>query len=249
MRSVLNLIATISLLCPVLSSASTQNDESIKVQVHLNDHIRRYTYSPKLSDVLAPVALQRDWFWPASALYKQQDQAAEQERNEVLAQLKLLTADGNGALSQALSRTSYFISSWSLATRLNVAIDYDLVRIRPQQNLGFDDGHYMLKLYPRPQNIEFWGAVDQVVSMPHSGVKTVAAYLPALNRSAYADMSYVLIIQPDGEIKRAGVESWNAQHIELMPGSSVFIPFASSLFQDLTPLNEAIARLARHRVK
>ena len=242
----------IMLLTQLFSAAALAQQHKVvevKVQVQLNDHIRRYAYTPKLSEVLAPIALQRDWYWPASALYKMPDEAAELERNRVLAQLNTLQADADANLAQAINRVSYFISSWPLASRVQVLLDYDAVRIKPELNLGFDDGSYLLKLSTRPQTVEFWGAVKQVLSMPHSAVKTVTDYLPALNLSAEADTSYVLIIQPDGAVNRVGVANWNERHAELMPGSSVFIPFASALFQDLTPLNEDIARLARHRVK
>ena len=242
----------IILLTPLFSAvalAQPYKPVDVKVQVQLNDHIRRYAYTPKLNEVLAPIALQRDWYWPASALYKLQDDKAELERNNILKQLDTLKADADGNFAQTINRVSYFIGSWPLASRITVFLDYDAVRIRPELNLGLDDGSYLLKLHTRPQTVEFWGAVKQVISMPHSGVKTVTDYLPALNLSADADNSYVLIIQPDGAVNRVGVASWNERHVELMPGSSVFIPFASSLFQDLTQLNEDIARLARHRVK
>jgi len=242
------IILLTQLLCTT-AIAQQQHKIDVKVQVQLNDQIRRYAYTPKLSEVLAPIALQRDWYWPASALYKAQDNTAELERKHVLAQLNVLTVDADNKLAQAINRLTYFIASWPLASRVPVLLDYDAVRIRPELNLGFDDGNYVLKLYTRPQTVEFWGATEQVISMPHSGVKAVADYLPALNLIANADTSYVLIIQPDGTVKHVGVASWNERHVELMPGSSVFIPYASTLFQNLTALNEDIARLARHRVK
>ena len=220
-----------------------------QVQIQLDDQIRVYKYTPKLSEVLAPVAFKREWYWPASALYSLDDVSAGQLQQQVLTQIETLKAQSDKPLMNALNRVGYFIGSWQLATRVSIAIDYDLARTRPEFNLGFDNGRYRLKLNSRPQHVEFWGAIAQVTSMPHSGAKTVTDYLQAIHRDAVAEQSYVLVIQPDGEILTVGVASWNAEHIELMPGSSVFIPFASSLWLDLTSLNKDIARLARHRVK
>lgn len=220
------------------------------VTVDINGQRWHYNEPPRLDTVLTPVALQQDWYWPAASLFSLSDTSAEAERQALLQQIEHVKARQGSELQEALTQLSYHIAGWQLATRRVLAINYDLARLDNRYNPAFDTGDYLLQLTTRPQTVRFWGAVDQVLTLPHAGVTPVTAYLPAIGRSSVADLSYVLIITPAGEVKQVGVASWNQQYTELLPGSSVYIPFAGGLLSgDLTKLNKDIAGLARHRVK
>lgn len=234
----------IFLLCVIAFSAYAD------VTVEINAQRWHYKEPPRLSTVLAPVALQQDWYWPAASLFSLSDTSAEAQRQAVQRDIEHVKALQNTQLQAALSQLSYHIAGWQLATRRPIAIDYNLARINNRYNPAFDTGDYLLQLTTRPQTVQFWGAVDQILTLPHAGVTPVIDYLPAIGRSSVADLSYVLIITPSGEVKQVGVASWNQQYIELMPGASVFVPFAGGLLSaDLMQLNKDIASLARHRVK
>lgn len=220
------------------------------VEVEINGKQWSYSQLPRLSTVIAPVALDKEWYWPATALFSLSDATAETQRQAVLAQIDALKADASPELAQALARLTDSITGWQLATRVDISIDYDLIRLNQQNNPGFDSGEYKLELSTRPDTVFFWGAVDQPMTLPHAGATAVAEYLPAVSRSDVADSGYVLVIAPDGQISTVGVAAWNKQPTELMPGASVYIPFAGGLLtSDLAKLNHDIAGLARHRVK
>jgi hypothetical protein len=220
------------------------------VTVDVNGQSWRYQQNPRLATILEPVALQQDWYWPAAALYNVSDNAAEQERQVLLQQLEKLTAGKNAELDSTLTKLSRYIAGWHLATRRELVINYDLARLENRFNPALDNGDYKLSLTTRPQTVQFWGAVEQVVTLAHSGVTQVVDYLPSVSRSRVAELDYVLVILPTGEVKQVGVASWNQQYTELMPGASVYIPFAGGLLSgDLMQLNKDIAGLARHRVK
>lgn len=220
------------------------------IKVEINGKQWSYSQPPRLDTVIAPVALDKEWYWPATALFSLSDATAETQRQVALAQINALKADASVELAQALTRLADLIAGWQLASRVDITIDYDLIRINQQNNPGFDTGEYKLELNTRPNSVYFWGAVDKPLVLPHAGAAAVAEYLPSVSRSKTADFSYVLVITPYGQVKKVGVAAWNTLSTELMPGSSVYIPFAGGLLtSDLAKLNHDIAGLARHRVK
>lgn len=228
----------------------------VPTAVNIDINTRSYTFEtkPRLAEVLAPIALEQDWYWPGSKLYRLdnpdgQVSAPEQLRSTVLQQLQAFSMSAEPAVQIELMALRYQVASWTLATRVLIPINYDLARAQAAFNPRFDAGAYKLQLVERPEQVHFWGAVTQRVTTPHSGATAIADYMAAIERSAAADGSTVYVIQPDGTVTKAGVASWNRQHIEAMPGAEVFIPFATEWFGvDIDSLNQNLLALALYRV-
>jgi hypothetical protein len=230
-------------------SNPTDSVDNAVVRVEINNSSYTFVTKPRVADVLAPVALQQNWYWPASTLYRLNSSGPQQQRQAVIQQLEALQRKAEPALQQEFAALQSQISSWQLAERILISVDYDLARAQPPFNPQFEPGAYKLQLVARPEQVQFWGAVVRPIAVAHSGVTAIASYLPAVERSAFADKSVVYVIQPDGSITEVGVAGWNHQHIEAMPGAQVFIPFAVGWFgKDIDTLNQNLLELALHRV-
>ena len=221
------------------------------VTVTINQQQYQFSGNPRLTEVLAPVALQQSWYWPAAALYQLNEPAPEQMRQDVLQQLAGLQtayADDNAMLT-TLVAISQQVQSWQLAKRVMRNIDYDAASIDPARNPRFDDGNYLLHLTPRPKQLYLFGALSNAGGITHQSATELAGYRSAINYLAAAAQHQIFLLQPDGNQQQAGVVSWNHVHVEPMPGSQLFVPIAAPLFdQQITALNQALLALAVHRV-
>jgi hypothetical protein len=203
-----------------------------------------------LDEVLQPVGLTSQWYWPAAKLYRLSVPELEQQRSAVLQLLEQLKRNLPVAVQSELTALQYQLKQWRLAKRVLIAIDYDRARIERSFNPRFEPGHFLLKLQKRPATIQFWGALQNTLTLNHRGVTAVADYVAALSYSELADTSEVYIIQPDGRVIKSGVASWNRQHIEAMPGAQIFVPFSTSWFtSDMRHLNDSLLDLSLHRVE
>lgn len=248
---------------------------NVSVTVEINNSTYVFDSEPRVSEVLARVALKQNWYWPASKLYrlektdlngfhlnetglnstsldtsKVKNHSPEELRATVLQQLAQLQQSAQPALQPQLTALQLQVTGWQLAKRVFIPIDYDLARAQAPFNPRFEPGIYKLQLVERPDSVVFWGAVAKTSTLVHRGATAVADYLPAIDRPAYADLSLAYIIQPDGKLIKTGVASWNRQHVEAMPGAQVYIPFASEWFgSELDNLNQNLLALALYRVE
>ncbi|WP_213999984.1 capsule biosynthesis GfcC family protein [Arsukibacterium sp.] len=249
---IFKIILTTGLLLVGQAEAVTLADatQSAAVRVEINNTTYPFDTKPRLATVLAPVALQQNWYWPGSRLYRLNSSEPEQLRTLVLQQIEDLKQSAKPALQSELAAVQLQIKSWQLAKRILIPIDYDLARAQAPFNPLFDAGDYKLQLVERPDQVLFWGAIPAPVTLPHKGAVAVGDYLSDIARTTSADKSTVFVINPDGSMLEVGVGAWNWQHTEVMPGGQVFIPFASSWFSaDMKQLNENLLALALHRVE
>lgn len=221
------------------------------VTVDINGNRYQFDANPRLHEVLAPVAVQSNWYWPAAALYQLNSDQPEQLRQQVLqqiAQLKQQNAADSDFFTtmESLERQ---LASWRLAKRITMPIDYDFARVRPEFNPRFENGVYLLQLKQRPASVYLFGAVSSAAAVPHRGAAPAADYLVSAQPTALADLSELMLLQPDGAVLNAGAAYWNHSPIEAMPGAQVFIPLQSQLFSSqLDILNKRLLELASHRV-
>lgn len=235
-----------TLLLPAMLIPTAVNSATVTVKINQKSY--SFTERPRLDEVLAPQALSQQWYWPASKLFLLNNQPALQ-RQQILQQLKTLTGQADDNLLPALAALQNELSGWQLGQRIPIRIDYDLARANIALNPRFEAGEYLLLLTERPAEVHFFGALRQSVTMEHRGATAVRDYLNDLALLPDADKAQVTIIQPDGVVLKAGVQSWNKQHIELMPGAMVYVPFAQGWFSaDFSKLNQQIPALAVHRM-
>lgn len=221
------------------------------VEVQINQLQFSYPEPVRLAQVLAPVSANSDWYWPASAIYKADDNRAEQMRSKLLNDISALKAqkDPSEATYKALSSIEQQVSAWTLATRVVRTVNYDAARLDPSKNPLLTDGRYMIRLMPRPDAVHLAGAVMRAGSYAHKSQVSTPDYLASIGMLDGAEHDFVYVVSPNGEVSRAGIAYWNGTYNQLMPGSQVIVPVFSSIFSpSLNKLNESLAQLAVHRV-
>lgn len=228
------------------------NSVQAEVTVQVNQQHFVFANEPRLVEVLNPVATQQNWYWPAATLYEIDNNELEQTRQDVLNQLAILAKaqlPKNVQLKLALEQLAADITTWTLARRLPIAIDYDLARIKAAANPQFTPGNYILRLALRSNIVHILGAVNYSQQVAHLPNADVSNYAAKLSRTDLADKDFVFIMQANGTVVKAPVAYWNKKHQEMMPGSQLFVPFKESLFApELSKLNQQIINLATNRV-
>lgn len=242
----------ICLICLLSFGYLACNSAKADVTVIVNQQQYVFANEPRLVEVLAPIAGQQNWYWPAAALYEVADNSLEDTRLLVLNQLSLLAekqGQNDRQLKLAIENLAADITKWRLANRLPIAIDYDLARIKSESNPQFTQGKYILRLAPRSKIVHVLGAVDYSQQIAHQPHTDISGYLTDVSFTKLADKNIVMLIQADGRVITAPAAYWNKTHQEVMPGSQLYVPFKQSLFTpELSKINQQILKLAVNRV-
>jgi hypothetical protein len=212
-----------------------------------------FTHEPQLTEVLAPIADQENWYWPSTALYQGEDINLEKMRQLLLNNLTTLITGyqkEQPKIALTLEQLQTTIASWHLARRLPIRIDYDLARIVVAANPQLPKGKYILDIALRMNTVLLFGAVNRTANVPHLPHADVSEYISRQTLTDLADKDYVILIQADGREMIAPIAYWNKTHQEVMPGSQIFVPFKQSLFHpEFTFINKQIMTLAQNRVQ
>lgn len=240
-------------MCSILLGCFTSNSVMASVTVTVNTEQYVFEHEPHLIEVLAPIANQKDWYWPSTALYRQDDSQLEKTRQLLLNSLSSLIVSyrkKNSAIAQSLEQLQNTIANWRLGRRLLISIDYDLARIVESKNPQLPHGKYILGLATRKDSVQLFGAVNKTINIPNMLHADVSEYIANQIRTDLAEKDFVTIIQADGRKITAPIAYWNKKHQEVMPGSQLFVPFKTSLFEPKFELiNKQIETLALNRLQ
>lgn len=219
-----------------------------EVKVTINQQTFDFAESPRLSEVLAPVALTNNWYWPAAKLFRLDTSHAETVREQVLMDIARISRFADRKQASILARLAAEIRYWKLAQRIILPIDYDLARINPAANPKFDAGAYHLLLSPRSEQILIFGAINRTLSLSHVGAMSAFEYLQFAALTASASKQELWLIQPNGHIVK--LAKLDALPVAPMPGAMIYVPFSTLLFStDMDKLNSSIIALAVNRVE
>ena len=219
-----------------------------KVSVQINQEIFNFPENPRLVEVLFPALAGKQWYWPASALYRLNSSRAENQRNQIIKKLESIQLSLNSENSIQVTYLIEQIKQWSLADRIDIPIDYDAAQLDSNSNPRFENGEYRLELKLRPTTANIFGLNKQTViidlsnsSCAHSSIQQLVAEL--------VNKDFAYIIQPNGVTKKIGIAYWNKGCTELMPGSQIYLPLPESQFSKKNRLlNEQIVALAKNRI-
>ncbi|MCF4009307.1 capsule biosynthesis GfcC family protein [Rheinheimera sp. UJ63] len=248
MKRLITKIILYVLALTVFTSTNLFSAEPV-VTVQLEHQIHEFSERPRLSEVLAHLPAETARYWPSSKLFLL-DTADVSEQLALFSSMStsLLRSEKEN-MQVVIAQLVNAISAWQFAKRIPITIDQDLVRVQRRFNPRFDSGNYKLVVSSRPTEIQFWGAIGQAKTISHQGSKSVSFYHKQLSLSSVADSSYVIVVQPNGEVLKVGVQLWNHTHYELMPGAQVIIPFKTGLFaKSLAEFNQLLVSLAVNRV-
>ncbi|KOR28319.1 hypothetical protein TI03_04990 [Achromatium sp. WMS1] len=236
----------------LLVLAVCSNVANTAVTVVINGTRYNYADTPRLEEVLAPVALNQPWYWPVSRLYRVDKATVEQKRTDVLSWINRLRRErqDDGQMQLALAQVHEHITNWQLAQFIPIQIDYDQARLHRNKNPRFTQGTYILNLAPRRNTLYVSGLVakEAVVAAPNSS-QCSGHYFNDMDKLSVANRDFVFVVQPDGVIKTLNIAYWNRECHTIMLGSQMIVPFKYELFSsELDQLNLAIVKLATYRI-
>lgn len=221
-----------------------------QVKVAVNDTTYIYQQNPRLSDVLAPVAFEQQWYWPSSKLYKDQSSSVEKVRRDAIFSISNFAKDKDLDLSQVLSQ----VESWKLADRIKIPINFEHARFSLDKNPLFENGNYNLILAKRSTKIHFFGAMAQEQVVSYVDNACLSDYIPQLKKLKNAEHSFVYLLpnysnNQDMLAIKAPVAYWNNQCVVPMPGSSIYVPLQENqMLRESARINQLIISLAQNRV-
>ncbi|QJP10958.1 capsule biosynthesis GfcC family protein [Pseudomonas multiresinivorans] len=97
---------------------------------------------------------------------------------------------------------------------------------------------------PRPATVRIIGAVSDNCELPFVPLQPAYRYAPQCPALDEADPDFLYLIQPDGQVTRLGVASWNReeQAAPPAPGAVMLVPLDAQEIKDSAPdLNRELA--------
>lgn len=210
-----------------------------------------FEQAPRLSDVLSYTAEDRHTYWPAAALFRQ-DEALSLQHQQFLAELLRLHSwfeqRGQLAFAEEVQLLHQDMAQWQVARRQPVRVHPDLARWQIHYNPRLDAGDYLLRYGPRAESI-FTGGLYHQTSLAYRPATPVSKYLDVSLFGRLADRNYIWVLSPSGDIQRVGIRAWNDEPVQVMPGSLLLVLFHEKrLPTGFRHLNQQLFELAKHRV-
>jgi hypothetical protein len=126
--------------------------------------------------------------------------------------------------------------------RQRAVLDPVAVEVGFAPNLRVSEGDQLI--YPaRPMSVRVLGAVAGPCTLAFQAMRAARDYLDECPAVAGADLDYVWLIQPDGQVTRLGIAPWNRETAAApAPGSTLLVPLRSDDLEPPTPeLNQQLA--------
>lgn len=241
MRLFLSTLFLLSIACQV-----SAKDSDVNVQI--NDKIYHFVSSPRLTNVLEPIAFEKQWYWSNAKLFNLDSADINALRDRLIISLDNIQKS-SGKNTNAYSQLAQQVKSWKLAHRINIRIDYDLARYTLKNNPIFESGNYMLALTERPKEIKIFGAVSKVLNKDYQNNTCIHDVLNHVDFNDDADKSIVYLIEPLGAVQKAPIAYWNKNCVIPKPGSMIYVPLQEDqIFKQNSELNQAIVHLAKNRI-
>lgn len=194
----------------------------------------------------------RTW-WPGTVIAERRATAVVvQQQQQLLARLTALSSelrqDNDTELAESVDRVKSQIAGMRVTGRQFTPLDPDWIRLHKEDNRTLS-GEYGLYTLPRPTSVHVYGVITPSGSQPFQVSRDAHDYLQTHQRLSGAERSEAWVIMPDGKSQLAPVAYWNRRHVELAPGSTLFVGFRSwalpSAYRDV---NEKIVSLLTHRI-
>ncbi|MEN3261234.1 capsule biosynthesis GfcC family protein [Sodalis endosymbiont of Spalangia cameroni] len=201
---------------------------------------------------LRPELNGRTW-WPGTVIAERGASGVQQQvQQQCLARLSAfsaeLRADNNGELADSVDRVRAQLAAMRVTGRQFVSLDPDWIRLHSEANRRLS-GDYSVYTLSRPTSVLVVGVTTPAGPQPYQPGRDVVEYLQTHQRLSGAEKNVAWVIAPDGKTEEVPVAYWNHRHVEVAPGSIIYVGFSSwSLPRAYRDLNEQIISLLTHRI-
>ena len=235
-----SLLAAVALLTAGSALADSQ------VTVHGQNNLQ-IDHAQNLAQLLTNPALQ-SW-WPGTVIAERGATAvAQQQQKQLLEDLRRWQANSSEALAGTIGAVIHQLSALQVAGRQFTSLDPDWVRLRPEANRTLQ-GSYDLYTVPQPTQVLVLGALENPGKESWQPGRTVRDYLEGHDRLSGGERSVASVITPSGQILQVPIAYWNQRHIEVQPGSIIWLGFTSwSLPWGQADLNARMLSLLTQRI-
>jgi len=151
-------------------------------------------------------------------------------------------AAGRDGRADIAARIYRQVQALPVTGRQRAVLDPVAVEVGFAPNLRVSEGDQLI--YPaRPASVRVLGAVAAPCTLAFQPMRAARDYLDECPAVAGADLDYVWLIQPDGQVTRLGIAPWNREAgAAPAPGSTLLVPLRSDDLEPPTPeLNQQLA--------
>ncbi|MCD9464085.1 hypothetical protein CJF25_14010 [Photobacterium phosphoreum] len=222
---------------------SPQGNNSQKINIEYSEPIRLLTLIKDAKEI-RQAKKTSSTYWLGSSLSKL---IQPQKKQALIKNLKQLSIkhERSQPLSISFSNNAQWVEKNIHNTRIITPIDIDKVRLNKNHNPLLKGG-YKLTLANRPNNILILGAINKPQKLLWYPRKSASYYLQKIALIDDADKSNVIVIQPDGIKTNHPIAYWNNQHINISPGSIIYVNY-KSLLHDYSILNNMLSSILINR--
>ncbi|MEG3129468.1 capsule biosynthesis GfcC family protein [Pantoea cypripedii] len=243
MKKITSLLAGLALF----TAGNALADSQVIVHDGQNRATLQIDHAQNLSQLVTNPAI-HTW-WPGTVIAERGATAvAKQQQQQLLADLRAWQADNSGDRAAAIGAVIQQLSAMPVTGRQFTPLDPDWVRLRPGANRSLL-GNYDLYTLAPPTQVLVLGALENPGKVLWQPGRTVRDYLDDHDRLSGGDRSFATVIAPSGQTRQVPIAYWNQRHVEVEPGSIIWLGFSSwSLPWGQSDLNDRMISVLTHRI-
>jgi len=163
--------------------------------------------------------------YPPGLLWQVPAEQASQARTQQELLATLAVAPNLNVLPDRRKRMADWIGSLPVTGRVPIALPNPRwLQAHPSSDPRLDADH-VLSLPARPHTVTVIRGTGERCTLPHRSGAEIPAYLAACQADLASRVDIAWIVQPDGQVQRYGVASWNRQaQGEPAPGAAIWAP-------------------------
>ncbi|MEB6223997.1 capsule biosynthesis GfcC family protein [Pantoea anthophila] len=245
MKKITFLLAGLSLL----STAGAQATAQVIVHAPHNGGQAELSQIVDLAQLVTLPPLQANTDWRRTFIAERGASAvAQQHYQQTLGELRAWRADSSGDRAAAIDEVIRQLSAIRVTGRQFTSLDPDWVRLHPADNRRLE-GSYDLWLQTPSDSVLLLGALSGAGKVSWQPGKSVCDYLEGHSLLSGAERNFVTVIAPSGATQQVPVAYWNHRHVEVEPGSIIWLGFSSwSLPGAYEDLNDRLLSVLTHRI-
>lgn len=202
----------------------------------------------RLGELLQQVQIDPQGYW-LGASWQRQSLKQQQRRLKagVLFDLiqvqRLAMLQSNASLASLAQRLGEKVSALPVTGRRLYHLDPLALELNAKHSPPLEGGDRLI-FPPRPATVRITGAVAEDCTLAFAPLQAAYRYAQQCPALVDADLDYLYLIQPDGQVSRLGVALWNReeQAAPPAPGAVLFVPLDASEIKASAPdLNRELA--------